>query len=94
MTNTVPTSEKVTKIHNSPTTDPVEQTTTQPLTTTIHCLQPATISVSDSKQAVLTQRSKISSQTHLGKTETVKENGRGKKKESPEENAPASSKPN
>ncbi|XP_008684847.1 potassium channel subfamily U member 1 [Ursus maritimus] len=93
MINIVPTSEKPTNVNHSSTVDPVNWTTTQPLTTSVHYLEPKTISVSDSKQAVWTQSSKLSPQRHLGVTETMKENGKEKMKEITEENSPAS-KPN
>lgn len=60
MINIVPASEKPTNISHSSTVDPVNWTTTQPLTTSVHYLGPKTISVSDSKQAVWTQSSKLS----------------------------------
>lgn len=93
MINIVPTSEKPTNVNHSSTVDPVDWTTTQPLTTSVHYLEPKTISVSDSKQAVWTQSSKLSPQRHLGVTETMKENGKEKMKEITEDNSPAS-KPN
>uniref|UniRef100_A0A8C7EQ09 Potassium channel subfamily U member 1 n=1 Tax=Neovison vison TaxID=452646 RepID=A0A8C7EQ09_NEOVI len=92
--NIVPTSEKTTNTNQSSTINPVSQTTTQPLTTSVHYLEPKTSSISDSKQTVLTQSSKLPSQTYLGETETMRENGKEKMKERTEENAPASSKPN
>ncbi|XP_045853567.1 potassium channel subfamily U member 1 [Meles meles] len=94
MINIVPTSEKPPNTNHSSTINPVSQTTTQPLMTSVHYLEPKTISISDSKQTVLTQSRKLPSQTYLGETETTKENGKEKMKESTEENAPASSKPN
>ncbi|XP_047710779.1 potassium channel subfamily U member 1 isoform X2 [Prionailurus viverrinus] len=87
-------SETVTEINYSPMVDPVNQTTKQPLTTSLHHLQPKTISVSGSKQTVLPHSSKMPPQPRLGATETVKENEKGKMKETTEENAPASSKSN
>ncbi|XP_053072597.1 potassium channel subfamily U member 1 isoform X3 [Acinonyx jubatus] len=87
-------SETVTEINYSPMVDPVNQTTKQPLTTSLHHLQPKTISISGSKQTVVPHRSKMPPQPHLGETETVKENEKGKMKETTEENAPASSKSN
>lgn len=87
-------SETVTEINYSPMVDPVNQTTKQPLTTSLHHLQPKTISISGSKQTVLPHSSKMPPQPHFGETETVKENEKGKMKETTEENAPASSKSN
>ncbi|XP_043420376.1 potassium channel subfamily U member 1 [Prionailurus bengalensis] len=87
-------SETVTEINYSPMVDPVNQTTKQPLTTSLHHLQPKTISVSGSKQTILPHSSKMPPQPRLGATETVKENEKGKMKETTEENAPASSKSN
>ncbi|XP_042839435.1 potassium channel subfamily U member 1 isoform X4 [Panthera tigris] len=87
-------SETVTEINDSPMVDPVNQTTKPPLTTSLHHLQPKTISISGSKQTVVAHSSKMPPQPHLGETETVKENEKGKMKETTEENAPASSKSN
>ncbi|XP_044911519.1 potassium channel subfamily U member 1 isoform X2 [Felis catus] len=87
-------SETVTEINYSPMVDPVNQTTKQPLTTSLHHLQPKTISISGSKQTVVPHSSKMPPQPRLGETETVKENEKGKMKETTEENAPASSKSN
>lgn len=91
MINMVPmTSETITDI-TTPTVDPVDETTKQPLTTSLHHLEPKTISTGHSKQTILTHSNKLSSQTYLGETEAVKENEKETMKETTEENAPACS---
>uniref|UniRef100_A0A673T8S7 BK channel n=1 Tax=Suricata suricatta TaxID=37032 RepID=A0A673T8S7_SURSU len=92
--NVVPlASETVTNVTSSPFVGPVNKTTKQSLTTSLHHVEPKTISAGNTKQTFLTHSNKLSSQTYLGETETMRENKKETMKEITE-NAPASSQSN
>lgn len=63
-------------INNSPTANPVGQTTTQLLNTSVHLWEPKTSPDGNPKQSILTQRGELSPRTQPGK-ENLKESPMG-----------------